>query len=179
MRLACGFSFSEEQENTSAIFLKEHCLAPATAAAAAGRQNETQKYHQHACDAASSQRGCLLVVLRGAAAEAGAAQGGTVGIRAAKIECQPERLARMVSECERLFSAAKFIVFLSDTTHSKRTSLKLFEALLLLKSNKKYWNALSVSTAMRKTGDSGKEVTEEDRLGSLLSISHQCYGRTS
>ena len=49
--------------------------------------------------------------------------------------------------CERLFSAAKFI--LSDTR--KRTSTSLFEALLLLKMNSQHWNVLSVGEAMGRT----------------------------
>ena len=65
--------------------------------------------------------------------------------------------------CERLFSAAKFI--LSDTR--KRTSPKLFEALLLLKVNKCYWNAVSVGKAMGRTVDSvGNAVDEDDILDS-------------
>ena len=60
--------------------------------------------------------------------------------------------------CERLFSAAKFI--LSDTR--KRTSPKLFEALLLLKVNKSYWNALSVGKAMGMTVDAGGNVVVDD-----------------
>ena len=73
--------------------------------------------------------------------------------------------------CERLFSAAKFI--LSDTR--KRTSPKLFEALLLLKINKRYWNSISVSKAMKRSGDNGDNgdnaaLSEEDRLD----IQHDC-----
>jgi hypothetical protein len=49
--------------------------------------------------------------------------------------------------CERLFSAAKFI--LSDTR--KRTSPSLFEALLLLKKNSSYWNVYSVGEAIGRT----------------------------
>ena len=45
--------------------------------------------------------------------------------------------------CERLFSIAKFI--LSDTR--KRTNPELFEALLLLKVNRDYWNMYSVGEA--------------------------------
>ena len=62
--------------------------------------------------------------------------------------------------CERLFSAAKFI--LSDTR--KRTSPKLFEALLLLKVNRNYWNVYSIGKAMGKRGKSD-EVDTEDTLG--------------
>ena len=58
--------------------------------------------------------------------------------------------------CERLFSAAKFI--LSDTR--KRTSPKLFEALLLLKVNKLYWNSISVSKGMRSSAG----VYDKDNL---------------
>ena len=62
--------------------------------------------------------------------------------------------------CERLFSAAKFI--LSDTR--KRTSPKLFEALLLLKVNKCYWNAVSVGKAMGRTVDSDFNAVDEDDI---------------
>ena len=63
--------------------------------------------------------------------------------------------------CERLFSAAKFI--LSDTR--KRTSPKLFEALLLLKVNKCYWNEMSVGKAMGRTVvDSVGNVVDEDDI---------------
>ncbi len=61
--------------------------------------------------------------------------------------------------CERLFSAAKFI--LSDTR--KRTSPKLFEALLLLKVNRNKWNSVAVGKAMGRTVD-GNVVSEEDKL---------------
>jgi hypothetical protein len=46
--------------------------------------------------------------------------------------------------CKRLFSNAKFI--LSNTR--KRTTPSLFEALLLLKVNRSYWNVYSVGKAM-------------------------------
>ena len=49
--------------------------------------------------------------------------------------------------CERLFSIAKFI--LSDTR--KRTNPELFDALLLLKVNRDYWNMYSVGKAMGRT----------------------------
>lgn len=72
--------------------------------------------------------------------------------------------------CERLFSTAKFI--LSDTR--KRTSPKLFEALILLKVNKKYWNALSVGKAMGTTceeeDNNSVVITEEE----LLDIQNDC-----
>lgn len=64
--------------------------------------------------------------------------------------------------CERLFSAAKFI--LSDTR--KRTSPKLFEALLLLKVNRNYWNALSVGKAMGRTAAAAADniLSDDDRI---------------
>jgi hypothetical protein len=49
--------------------------------------------------------------------------------------------------CKRLFSNAKFI--LSDTR--KRTTPSLFEALLLLKVNRSYWNVYWVGKAMGQT----------------------------
>ena len=49
--------------------------------------------------------------------------------------------------CKRLFSNAKFI--LSDTR--KRTTPSLFEALLLLKVNRSYWNVYLVGKAMGQT----------------------------
>jgi hypothetical protein len=49
--------------------------------------------------------------------------------------------------CERLFSMAKFI--LSDTR--KRTNPNLFEALLLLKVNTRFWSVYSVGEAMGMT----------------------------
>jgi hypothetical protein len=61
--------------------------------------------------------------------------------------------------CERLFSAAKFI--LSDTR--KRTSPKLFEALLLLKVNRNKWNSVAVGKAMGRTVD-GNVVSKEEKL---------------
>lgn len=60
--------------------------------------------------------------------------------------------------CERLFSAAKFI--LSDTR--KRTTPSLFEALLLLKVNRGFWNVYSVGQAMgRTTSDVDKNTSNE------------------
>ncbi len=64
--------------------------------------------------------------------------------------------------CERLFSAAKFI--LSNTR--KRTSPKLFEALLLLKGNRNKWNSVAVGKAMGRTVN-GNVVSEEDMLDML------------
>ena len=61
--------------------------------------------------------------------------------------------------CERLFSAAKFI--LSDTR--KRTSPKLFEALFLLKVNRNKWNSVAVGKAMGRTVD-GNVVSKEEKL---------------
>ena len=46
--------------------------------------------------------------------------------------------------CERLFSLAQFILL--DTR--KRTSPKLFEALILLKVNRSFWNVFMVGKAM-------------------------------
>lgn len=62
--------------------------------------------------------------------------------------------------CERLFSAAKFI--LSDTR--KRTSPTLFEALLLLKVNASYWNVVSVSQAMTRSRNTIDEDVTEDNV---------------
>ncbi len=60
--------------------------------------------------------------------------------------------------CERLFSAAKFI--LSDTR--KRTTPNLFEALLLLKVIRGFWNVYSVGQAMgRTTSDVDKNTSNE------------------
>jgi hypothetical protein len=49
--------------------------------------------------------------------------------------------------CERLFSAAKFI--LTDTRKSMSPSV--FESILLLKVNRTEWDALSVGRSMGKT----------------------------
>ena len=49
--------------------------------------------------------------------------------------------------CERLFSLAKHI--LSDT--QKKTSPRVFEALLFLKGNRKLWDAYDVGKAMRRS----------------------------
>jgi len=66
--------------------------------------------------------------------------------------------------CERLFSTAKFI--LSDTR--KRTSPKLFEALLLLKVNRSFWNTSSVARAMGRTvNKGGNAVADDDNLDVL------------
>jgi hypothetical protein len=72
--------------------------------------------------------------------------------------------------CERLFSAAKFI--LSDTR--KRTSPKLFEALLLLKVNRNYWNIYSVGKAMGKMGE-GDDIDTED----TLDMQNDCLAKSS
>lgn len=53
--------------------------------------------------------------------------------------------------CERLFSTATFA--LSDTR--KATSPKLFEAMMLLKVNKSYWNECSVGQAIAQTNNDG------------------------
>jgi hypothetical protein len=65
--------------------------------------------------------------------------------------------------CERLFSAAKFI--LSDTR--KRTSPTLFEALLLLKVNASFWNAISVGQAMGRTKHRVQGGDTDDADGSV------------
>ena len=71
--------------------------------------------------------------------------------------------------CERLFSAAKFI--LSDTR--KRTSPTLFEALLLLKVNSKFWNVFSVGKAMGLTENTvvpndGSIVSDPDMVDEVV-----------
>ena len=50
--------------------------------------------------------------------------------------------------CERLFSAAKFILT-ADTRKSMSPSV--FESILLLKVNRTEWDALSLGRSMRKT----------------------------
>ena len=66
--------------------------------------------------------------------------------------------------CERLFSAAKFI--LSDTR--KRTSPDLFEALLMLKVNSSYWNEYSVGEAIGRTTKKESVVSDiNDTLGDV------------
>ena len=86
--------------------------------------------------------------------------------------------------CERLFSAAKFI--LSDTR--KRTSPTLFEALLLLKVNSSYWNVMSVSQAMMRScrsrntideDNSNDNVDEADDLDSIPELASMSASSTS
>ena len=60
--------------------------------------------------------------------------------------------------CERQFSLAKHI--LTDTR--KRTSAGLFEALLLLKVNRRLWNEYSVGQAMGRSSTNGSD--HEDYL---------------
>ena len=94
-----------------------------------------------------------------------------------------EQLPGTSVNCERLFSAAKFI--LSDTR--KRTSPTLFEALLLLKVNAESWNVFSVGEAMGrsyKKGNGGNsidmdvdELDESDSGGPELASS--CSGSSS
>ena len=69
------------------------------------------------------------------------------GERPADIYINLQILPGTSVNCERLFSIAKFI--LSDTR--KRTNPELFEALLLLKVNRDYWNMYSVGEAMGRT----------------------------
>jgi hypothetical protein len=66
--------------------------------------------------------------------------------------------------CERLFSMAKFI--LSDTR--KRTNPNLFEALLLLKVNTRFWSVYSVGEAMGLTAATTTATTnaDDDDIGS-------------
>ena len=84
-------------------------------------------------------------------------------------------------DCERLFSAAKFI--LSDTW--KRTSPTLFEALLLLKVNSSYWNVVSVSQAMMRSrntideDNSNDNVDEADDLDSSPELASMSASSTS
>jgi hypothetical protein len=80
--------------------------------------------------------------------------------------------------CERLFSAAKFI--LSDTR--KRTSPTLFEALLLLKVNSSYWNVVSVSQAMmrsRNTIDEDNSNGNVDEANDLDSSSPELASKSA
>ncbi len=71
--------------------------------------------------------------------------------------------------CERLFSLAKFILL--DTR--KRTSPKLFEALILLKVNRSFWNVFMVGKAMgrisKAAGNGG--IDEDD---SQLDVDSDC-----
>jgi len=65
--------------------------------------------------------------------------------------------------CERLFSEAKYIM----VPHRRNMSPVVFEALLFLKKNDRFWNPYTVGVAMRKTNDSNsfyKQVERDDDL---------------
>lgn len=70
--------------------------------------------------------------------------------------------------CERLFSLAKAV--LSDTR--KRTSPKLFEALVLLKVNRSFWNAYSVGQAMGRINNDSNSV--DDDVDDMLDMESDC-----
>jgi hypothetical protein len=147
MRLARGFPLSEEQEAFLFPLLKEQCAEPDTPASASADADEGSNV-----DALSYSEELQRKLKRQKLEQMQAEK--------PKLYVDLSLIPGTSVNCERLFSAAKFI--LSDTR--KRTSPKLFEALLLLKVNKKYWNALSVSKAMRKNGNIDSIISEEDAL---------------
>ena len=61
---------------------------------------------------------------------------------------------------------------MSDTR--KRTSPKLFEALLLLIVNRNYWKGYSVGKTMGKTGKSDRVDTED-----TLDMQNDCLAKSS
>jgi hypothetical protein len=74
------------------------------------------------------------------------------------VYCNLDMLPGTSVNCERLFSLAKHI--LTDTR--KRTSPALFEALLLLKVNKRFWNEYSVGQAMGRSLRNGSDHEDDD-----------------
>jgi hypothetical protein len=60
--------------------------------------------------------------------------------------------------CERHFSLAKHIL----TATRKRTTPAMFEALLILKVNRKWWNEQSVALAMGRIGKDEVGSDDED-----------------
>ena len=147
MRLARGFSISEEQEDALAPLLKEetHSAVEPTAANVASGDAEVVRlsYSEELQQKLKRQKVEQMEQEK------------------PKVYMDLTLLPGTSVNCERLFSAAKFI--LSDTR--KRTSPKLFEALLLLKVNKLYWNSISVSKGMRSSaGVDNDDLSDEDWL---------------
>ena len=63
-------------------------------------------------------------------------------------------LPGMSANSKRLYSTAKFI----PSNTRKRTSLKLFETLLLLKVKRSYWNTYSIGKSIERTGEDKKLI---------------------
>jgi len=61
--------------------------------------------------------------------------------------------------CERLFSEEKHIM----APHRRNMSPAVFEALLFLKKNDRFWNPYTVGVAMRKTTDDNAHYSVIDR----------------
>ena len=73
-------------------------------------------------------------------------------------------LAPTSNSVERLFSSAKFV--LNDYRQS--LSKAMFEAIMILKTNMDYWNALTVSSAMSKVSKEDAQNYAEMRDQSVL-----------
>ena len=152
MRLARGLSLSDEQEALLVPLLKQECPAVDDAVVLDEQGGLLNVDNRNVSYSEELQRKLKRQRIEQSQAEK------------AKVYIDLNIVPGTSVNCEGLFSAAKFI--LRDTR--KRTSPKLFEALLLLKINRIYWNTLSVGKAMGKTvDDGGNIVSEEDRLDML------------
>ena len=151
MRLARGLSLSDEQEALLVPLLKQECPAVDDAVVLDEQGGLLNVDNRNVSYSEELQRKLKRQRIEQSQAEK------------AKAYIDRNIVPGTSVNCERRFSAAKFI--LSDTR--KCTSPKLFEA-LLLKINRIYWNTLSVGKAMGKTvDDGGNIVSEEDRLDML------------
>ena len=149
MRIARSLPLSEEQEALVVSLIKEESPPVEEPVEATSSTSKEHGAHNNEDEISYSEE--LQQKLKQQRTE--------VQAEKAKSYINLDALPGTSVNCERLFSAAKFI--LSDTR--KRTSPKLFEALLLLKVNRNYWNIYSVGKAMGKMGE-GDEVDSEDTL---------------
>ena len=146
MTIARSLPLSDEQEALVVPLLKEACPAVEESVLDTQGSNDLDD-HQHISYSEELQRKLKRQRIEQLQAEK------------AKVYIDLNVLPGTSVNCERLFSAAKFI--LSDTR--KRTSPKLFEALLLLKVNRNKWNSVAVGKAMGRTVD-GNVVSKEEKL---------------
>ena len=91
------------------------------------------------------------------------------------IYCNLDMLPGTSVNCKRLFSLAKHIL----TNTRKQTSASLFEALLLLKVNRKMWNEHSVSRAMGRSGEDCSDSDDNNNSGTHFDYSNYRISRNS
>ena len=142
VQISKGLSLSEDQRTAVAVLLKaqQEELGASTADTEASSDNTQDEEELREETYTEALERCLK-------------RQKTMTADTRDIYCNLDMLPGTSVNCERQFSLAKHI--LTDTR--KRTSAGLFEALLLLKVNRRLWNEYSVGQAMGRSSMNGSD----------------------